>query len=110
MKELQEICLTQAAQDVLAERRRQVDAEGWTPEHDDEHGNGEMAIAAGCYALRAHESQRLKEITGPSNWPWDYSWWKPSTTRRDLIKAAALILAEVERLDRAGVKTSNHEI
>lgn len=28
---------TQAAVDVLAERRRQIEAEGWTPDHDDEH-------------------------------------------------------------------------
>ena len=34
-------------------------------------------------------------------WPWLSSWWKPSTNRRDLVKAGALILAEIERLDRA---------
>lgn len=34
-------------------------------------------------------------------WPWDESWWKPTNRRRDLVKAGALILAEIERLDRA---------
>ncbi|HCF3475434.1 TPA: hypothetical protein ACHSVP_002604 [Pseudomonas aeruginosa] len=34
-------------------------------------------------------------------WPWDEQWWKPSTARRDLVKACALALAEIERLDRA---------
>lgn len=88
---------TNAARDVLAERRRQVEAEGWTPEHDDEHGAGEMAAAAACYALNAAGCGC--EVA--RNWPWDGSWWKPTTSRRDLVKAAALILAEIERLDRA---------
>jgi hypothetical protein len=37
-------------------------------------------------------------------WPWDRKWWKPTDRRRDLVKAAALILAEIERLDRATIK------
>jgi hypothetical protein len=36
-------------------------------------------------------------------WPWDLKWWKPTTPRRDLVKAAALIVAEIERLDRAAL-------
>lgn len=99
LKELrwQRLAMTAAARDVLAERRRQIEAEGWTPEHDDEHGAGEMAAAAACYALNAAGCGC--EVA--RNWPWDRSWWKPSTARRDLVKAAALILAEIERLDRA---------
>jgi hypothetical protein len=27
-------------------------------------------------------------------------WWKPKDRRRDLVRAAALIIAEIERLDR----------
>lgn len=93
--------MTDAATDVLAERRRQVEAEGWTPEHDDEHARGEIALAAACYALSA------VGVRGGDNaqlrfWPWDDDWWRPSTPRRDLIKAGALILAEIERLDRVG--------
>jgi hypothetical protein len=41
--------MTQAALDVLAERRRQIEAEGWTPEHDDQHSNWELSRAAICY-------------------------------------------------------------
>ncbi|MGU1073095.1 hypothetical protein ACSENY_01055 [Pseudomonas aeruginosa] len=90
----------QAWLDVQAERRRQVEVEGWTPEHDDEHDNGEMALAAASYAAYAHI-----ELSGdlPFCWPWDQQWWKPTTTRRDLVKACALGLAEIERLDRAGI-------
>lgn len=91
-----------AADDVLAERRRQVEAEGWTPEHDDEHNNGEMAIAAACYALNATDDSDGPEIrfVGAELWPWADEWWKPTNPRRDLVKAAALILAEIERIDR----------
>lgn len=108
--------LTDAARDMLAERRRQVEAEGWTPKHDDEHDKGEMARAAACYALhagscfawRADAYQSAKPHEGnpaaqDSLWPWDMQWWKPTTPRRDLVKAGALILAELERLDRAAL-------
>jgi hypothetical protein len=53
--ELESRTRTAAASDVLAERQRQVTAEGWTPEHDDEHSDGEMALAASSYALYAHK-------------------------------------------------------
>ena len=110
--------ITQAAVDVLIERQRQIDQEGWTPEHDDQHAGGQMALAAGCYAMFASASDRQratadlpgslaslgKTITGWAAWlqiwPWHRSWWKPTTRRRDLVKAGALIIAEIERLDR----------
>lgn len=98
--------LTQAARDVLAERRRQVEAEGWTPEHDDEHSNGELSDAAGCYALFASIPEEHRPRSVPEFWPiqWQCNWWKPTDQRRDLVKAAALILAEIERLDRMATK------
>lgn len=89
---------SQASLDVTAERRRQVTAEGWTPDHDDEHASGEMALAAACYAA----PRGLSGDHGtPAGWPWDRSAWKPRTQRENLIRAGALILAEIERLDRA---------
>lgn len=94
--------LTPAARAVLAERRRQIEAEGWTPEHDDGHESGEMAAAAASYAM--HSSDYCAFRAGPSGidypWPWDWDWFKSSGYRRDLEKAGALILAEIERLDR----------
>lgn len=112
--------LTKAAQDVLAERQRQINAEGWTPQHDAEHWRGEMALAAACYASNAAAwakyggelpAGRYVELSAPGfRWPWAPEWWKPKDQRRDLIRAAALLLAEIERLDRkqtpAGVDTS----
>jgi hypothetical protein len=87
--------LTKAAQDVLAERQRQISVEGWHPDHDDGHNHGEMALAAGKYAGAAGGWTSLV------GWPWAPEWWKPGTPRRMLVKAGALILAEIERLDRA---------
>ncbi|GCY25454.1 hypothetical protein HmCmsJML067_04435 [Escherichia coli] len=85
--------------DVVAERQRQKTIEGWTPEHDDEHCNGELAMAAVCYI---NETGTVNRNGGkPWGWPWDASWWKPKTRRRNLVKAGALILAEIERIDRA---------
>jgi hypothetical protein len=95
--------VSQAATDVLAERRRQVEAEGWTPEHDDEHGHGQMARAAACYALSGScfPGDQTAAMLVDLAWPWPARWWKPTTSRRDLVKAGALILAAIERLDRA---------
>ncbi|SQC96553.1 Uncharacterised protein [Pseudomonas aeruginosa] len=95
----------QAWLDVQAERRRQVTAEGWTPEHDDAHSHGQMARAAACYALAGSSAPNdgTAALLVSLAWPWDEQWWKPTTTRRDLVKACALGLAEIERLDRAGI-------
>ena len=90
---------TDAARDVLAERRRQVEIEGWTTACDDEHSAGQMARAAACYAA-------INSKPVPSMWPWAPEWWKPRDDRRNLVKAGALILAEIERIDRAAMSAS----
>lgn len=99
--------LSKSAQDILNERARQLAEEGWTADHDDRHDQGELARAAGCYALSA-SIQIIANKPGalvsppPSNvWPWHRDWWKPKSPRADLVRAGALILAEIDRLDRA---------
>ena len=87
-------------EEVSAERRRQIDVEGWTPEHDDAHAFGEMSRAAACYALEATKDNHFAPGGAPVTWPWSAKWWKPKDRRRDLIRAAALIVAEIERFDR----------
>jgi hypothetical protein len=83
----------------LLERERHITGEGWTPEHDDQHINGELAWAGSAYAAEA-DQYAPGEI--PWSWPWATSWWKPSRDpQRNLVKAQALLLAEQERLDRA---------
>lgn len=96
-----------AWRDVLAERRRQIEAEGWTPAHDDAHDKREMARAAACYALTWTLSPTDSKYVPHKFWPWSLDWWKPSDPRRNLVKAGALILAEIERLDRAALSQSS---
>lgn len=102
--------VSQAAQDVIAERRRQIEKEGWTPEHDDEHVDGEMAAAAACYAIMETKASMNDALDGEGRqrtrfpWPWSWSWWKPRSHRENLVRAGGLILADIERLDRAAAK------
>lgn len=89
-----------AIQDIAKERARQVEKEGWTPVHDDQHMDGALAKAAACYAL-----VDFPNVMRTRFWPWDKEWWKPKDRRRDLVKAAALIVAEIERIDRSAEVT-----
>lgn len=91
---------SEAIADIAAERRRQIDVEGWTPEHDDSHSRGELACAAGCYALVAGGLMDWFRISSLKLWPWPREWFRPNNTRRALVKAGALIVAEIERIDR----------
>ena len=89
-----------ALKDIANERQRQINMEGWTAAHDDAHNNGEMALAAICYAFAGIDSDQSQS----RYWPWSAKWWKPTTNRRNLVKAGALIVAEIQRLDRmAGI-------
>ena len=82
---------------IARERQRQITEEGWTSEHDNTHRNGELVLAAMTYADEAHiGSVRLIGST----WPWDEKWWKPGSPVRNLVKAGALIAAEIDRLQR----------
>ena len=104
------------------ERHRQIAAEGWTPEHDDSHAREELAEAAACYATPAGKRRLMREqivmetargladpsaprvaaVLIPAGWPWDARWWKPNHKDRvrELVKAGALIAAEIDRLQR----------
>jgi len=86
-----------AIEDVITERERQVAIEGWAPAHDDTYRGGELPAAAACYALYGSVSQD----GCPQQWPFAAEWWKPGEPRRNMVKAAALLVAEIERLDRA---------
>lgn len=96
-----------AARDVLAERRRQVESEGWTPEHDDEHAVGDLERAAVTYALYHLGVPGVAAVQGlEANylWPWSWSWLKPKDRRSNLVKAGALLLAAIEKGDREYAK------
>lgn len=91
---------------IADERLRQIKVEGWTPEHDDEHSSCQMADAAKGYLLCAVLLQRGtpmsdRRIGLAPGWPWDVESWKPSPDPiRNLVKAGALIAAEIDRLQR----------
>lgn len=110
------------AERIAYERRRQITAEGWTPEHDDAHGDTALLAAARCYMevgwvagwvksfydrenysdaeREARFNERAKQP--PRDWPWAKEWWKPSPDPiRNFEKSGALIAAEIDRIARA---------
>lgn len=106
--------------EIFAERERQIVHEGYDEAHDDQHLAGSIAAAAGVYALFTtftDADRRIDADSGyPANkdaerfverqWPWDMRAFKPKDRRRDLIRAAALLVAEIERIDRAASPTA----
>lgn len=82
---------------IADERKRQIEVEKFSPEHDKRWLGGELAMAACCYAEPGTHNPDFK----PFGFPWDQEWWKPSPDDRvrDLVKAGALIAAEIDRLN-----------
>lgn len=104
--------MTRVLDEIELERGRQIEAEGWHHAHDDEHSEGQLGraalnyLAASCIttALQGKNYEGKPPLDGMGyaiGWPWERKWWKPGLVRRMLVKAAALIVAEIERLDRA---------
>lgn len=89
--------------EIIAERRRQIEAEGWSAERDDAYTGKELARAAACYALAATSHNVMWRW-----WPWSDKWWKPTDHLRNLEKAGALIAAEIARLKRLA-KAEGHQ-
>lgn len=97
---------------IAEERLRQINEEGWTPEHDDTHSNFELSRAAIAYiasALTIRVYQRIKHadfpyesITYEDLWPWSkkLDWRSQFYSIRTLTIAGALIAAEIDRLQR----------
>lgn len=95
--------------EIEKERHRQVEVEGYTPAHDDEHDRGQLAQASASYVLLHASKQRVTGdrmihiLRGASEsaWPWNINERRSTVDRRTLVIAAALLVAEIERLDRA---------
>ena len=108
--------------DIVNERGRQA-MKGFDAQHDDNHPEGELARAAACYAwphVVSHTDSfgrpldangRPRPMTDAElkhswsyvpalRWPWSGASWKLKDTRSNLVRAAALIVAEIERIDR----------
>jgi hypothetical protein len=96
---------------IAAERQRQIDAEGYSPEHDLEHTNSALAFAAACYAVPG-AIYRVEAKDGQVTWwePWPHGWRRrlfphsdsTESRLRDLEKAGALIAAEIDRIVTSG--------
>lgn len=118
---------SQGVELIAAERERQITVEGWTANHDDQHRAGGLAMAAVCYAAPKRIFVRSLGKNGSVGfsdpWPWDDSVDKRTKTKaildsrkfgeipdpKDytpeerldmLVKAGALIAAEIDRLLR----------
>ena len=89
---------------ICNERNRQITQEGWTAEHDADHRNNQLAIAAACYAVAGTSAKCVKwkppAALLQDAWPWDKSWDKRGKhdRLRQLVIAGALIAAEIDRL------------
>lgn len=93
---------------IADERQRQIEKEGWTPEHDASHTDMGLCVAGASYALDAasehsgeHQSWKdLYKEYATAVFPFDEEWFKPTPNDpiRQLVKAGALIAAEIDRL------------
>jgi len=85
---------------IAAERKRQIEEEGYTAEHDDRWKNGELAMAGACYAMLSNWNN--EKMIFEQFWPFNENYWKPSPKNhlQELKKAGALIAAEIDRLLR----------
>lgn len=101
---------------IVAERKRQIEKEGWTKEHDDDHMGGELANAAAYYAMTDDLISFIDDEWGFGMhlhvWPFDLKWLKrtPDDRIRELTKAGALIVAEIERIQRLKQKEGNKNV
>jgi hypothetical protein len=83
---------------VAAERLRQIEVEGFTPDHD-ALTEGRLMMAAMAYGFASLPAAR-EDGAKPYYWPFDLKWWKPKSIRLNRVRAAALIVAEMARCAR----------
>lgn len=92
---------------IAAERQRQIDAEGYSPAHDDDLAACDLTLAGIAYAVDSLEPHPIRRHDAYWDWwPWGAEAWKPTGDRvADLTKAGALIAAEIDRELRARERT-----
>ena len=118
---------------IAEERQRQILVERWSDKHDDQHTDSSLVMAAISYAtppktLKMVTRIEQGDVSGgrgecpvwgdipydvPTTWPdsWQSCWWNPGVDDepdriRDLVKAGALIAAEIDRLQRIEARES----
>lgn len=91
---------------VLHERDRQIKVKGHTAELDDRYRKRELLRAAAAFLSFELTNRDKGFVFVPKEWPWHPATFKPAADlspedyRRNLEKAGALILAELERHSR----------
>lgn len=113
MSDLEDRLKIKGISDVLAERVRQINEEGYVEDHDDKQFRSELLRAAICYSRSALFLSEFPKIDRDDlfnsisqTWPWSYTQFKPKDYRHNLVVAAALTLAEIERFDRANERSA----
>lgn len=113
MASLEVVALSRGMDDVIDERARQIAREGWSTEHDDGHTDRSLAAAGATYAWLASQAPEYSKhwaemgwkgcsIVSKFLWPtaWHLDYLKVKVARRMLVIAAALLIAEIDRIDR----------
>ena len=87
---------------VMQERMEQVERHGHTCAHDDQHRHGEIAYAARAYVTASFYDEAGDIAMGQARtqWPFAPHEFRPGTPIECLVKAAAMLLAEIDRLHR----------
>lgn len=100
--------VSKAIKDVVSERNRQKNEEFYSDAQDDSYVNNELTRASASYVNHvvgrswihlSKPSVYQSEIV-PDLWPWSEQSWKPKSPRQDIVRATALLISEIERLDR----------
>jgi hypothetical protein len=95
--------------DIIAERQRLEEI--GIPPRDRRYRPSDLPKAAAAYALAG--VQRYANDGWPELfWPWPRTRFRLGAPRDNLVRAAALIVAEIERLDRLGPRpgTADDEV
>ena len=86
---------------IANERKRQIESEGYNLRRDKMNwGQGQLAMAAASYVTPAFQRMTIGDRKSPYCFPFRDEFWKPTPENRirELVKAGALILAEIDRL------------
>lgn len=89
---------------IAKERRRQIHSLGFGPKNDEQYKDNELAKAASSYLATVVSPDEdaegnLSNSRVTDDWPWDEMWWDPTDDPiRNLVKAGALIAAQIDRL------------
>ena len=100
---------------IAEERQRQINIEGYSEQHDMQHGPRVLIQAASTYLDAADLTLHSKEYDFSDSWhetnepfywnevrrtwPFEQDTFKHTTDIRDLVKAGALIAAAIDRLN-----------